>query len=451
MGGLQLLALISFLTTLTLNARAFPAGDGKVNDKFPYYTHKEISYNTICNGDTPIFDEYSCRCIYYGNLLRDLSQVHDVSLREKFGRSTLTSAVGFLVKNHYGYKEDEFSVTDERLLVYRPEEHLDNPSYLQVQEARQDVDSRFRGPLTEGELDISSVTSEKNYLIPNSDFAAQPAYMTALKYFQQVLNKSTSTLYAATQAPHDSKDRKGQKLEALMHFGSLLHALEDYYSHSNYVELALHELGGYDYDAIFPFVGRDTTVMCGGKPCFPLVTGRHSLEGIETKITFLGLAKGKFQSWETQFSPLRFIRQFISQSLSKAETKSGEGKLFEDPKETNPTHAQINKDSNDNPLHVVAAQCAMHAVKMVSLPISQLFQQIEAGGISPAEIENQVSSIVNLIARILSHPSMPNKGPESEKILGVVKSWAEDPKHSAMITSGKVGYASCKQGRNRLF
>ncbi|KAI9143832.1 hypothetical protein BKA69DRAFT_1059264 [Paraphysoderma sedebokerense] len=191
--------------------------------------------------------------------------------------------------------------------------------------------------------------------------------------------------------------------------------------------------------------------MCGDKPCFPLVTGKHSVEGIDTRITLLGFAKGKFQSWKDRFSPLFPIVEFISGKLSKAETKSGAGMVFNDPNETNPTHAQVNKDSNDNPLHVVAAQCAMHAVKMVSLPISQLFQQIERGRISLKEIDNQTTSIVNLIARILAHPSMPNRGTESEKILSVVKLWAEDRKNRFMISSGKVGYASCKSGNNKLF
>jgi hypothetical protein len=71
--------------------------------------------------------------------------------------------------------------------------------------------------------------------------------------------------------------------EALRLLGQALHTLEDLSAHSNWVELALIEMG---YRHVFPHVGENTAIHLGGKTIFPLVTGTfggmdfiHSLLG----------------------------------------------------------------------------------------------------------------------------------------------------------------------------
>ena len=71
--------------------------------------------------------------------------------------------------------------------------------------------------------------------------------------------------------------------EALRLLGQALHTLEDLSAHSNWVELALIEMG---YRQVFPHVGENTAIHLGGKTIFPLVTGTfggmdfiHSLLG----------------------------------------------------------------------------------------------------------------------------------------------------------------------------
>lgn len=60
--------------------------------------------------------------------------------------------------------------------------------------------------------------------------------------------------------------------EALRLLGTATHCLEDYSAHSNYVELALIELGERD---VFPHVGRNTLVRLesSGKEVWPIITG----------------------------------------------------------------------------------------------------------------------------------------------------------------------------------
>lgn len=88
---------------------------------------------------------------------------------------------------------------------------------------------------------------------------------------------------------YTSGSRKGNKedlYEALRCLGQALHCLEDFGAHSNYVELALREMG---FNNIFPHTGTATEIDLHGKRVFPLITGTfggvdfiHSLLGEAT-------------------------------------------------------------------------------------------------------------------------------------------------------------------------
>ena len=106
----------------------------------------------------------------------------------------LVWVLGFL---SFGYATAEFEVcflfsaglmgkvTEERLGVYRPEEHIDNPKdYADNADARQ-YDSRLRGPVDRRELEVDSRTGIKNY-IANDD----GGWATSTKYVRQSLLKA---------------------------------------------------------------------------------------------------------------------------------------------------------------------------------------------------------------------------------------------------------------------
>lgn len=61
----------------------------------------------------------------------------------------------------FGYATEEFEVTEERLGVYRPEEHIDNPKdYADNKDARE-YDQRLRGPVQPMELEVDPNTGMK--------------------------------------------------------------------------------------------------------------------------------------------------------------------------------------------------------------------------------------------------------------------------------------------------
>ncbi|MBE7181329.1 MAG: hypothetical protein INR71_09015 [Terriglobus roseus] len=64
---------------------------------------------------------------YFGNWLRDYSQAVDVGTLKGVQAESIRVLVWILAFISFGYATGEFEVTAERLGVYRPEEHIDNP------------------------------------------------------------------------------------------------------------------------------------------------------------------------------------------------------------------------------------------------------------------------------------------------------------------------------------
>jgi len=78
-------------------------------------------------------------------------------------------------------------VTEERLGVYRPEEHIDNPKdYADNIDARQ-YDPRLRGPVNPMELQIDPRTGMKNYIANEGG-----TWMTSTHYIRNSLLKAIS-------------------------------------------------------------------------------------------------------------------------------------------------------------------------------------------------------------------------------------------------------------------
>lgn len=62
--------------------------------------------------------------VYFGNWLRDYSQALDVGTVKSVNPQTIRILVWILAFMSFGFATGEFEVTEERLGVYRPEEHI---------------------------------------------------------------------------------------------------------------------------------------------------------------------------------------------------------------------------------------------------------------------------------------------------------------------------------------
>ncbi len=274
------------------NLEFFGAGYG--NRQNPRsHAHRSIERVLVDSGfglddDLPV--------IYFGNWLRDYSQVVDAKIVRpepadlanaqahypqspgekkpeldslRFSREALTQMVGFVAAADFSKEKNKQLPLDfkQRLLTengdpmygtqllgcYRPEEHIDNPmpgplaDIAQWEDTSQTVNPMFAPPPTALQLDIDPKTGLKNYI--NTPTAGQ-AFPTAVQYM-------SSQLQAAMDKGHTS--------EGLIHFGQALHVLEDYFAHSNFVEVALIKHG---YTKVYPWVEYEK-----GAKRIPITTG----------------------------------------------------------------------------------------------------------------------------------------------------------------------------------
>ena len=203
--------------------------------------------------------------VYFGNWLRDYSQAVDVGSLKGVSAPTIRILVWVLSFLSFGYATREFEVTEEKLGVYRPEEHIDNPKdYADNLDARQ-YDPRLRGPVNPAELQVDPNTGMKNYIANE-----RGGWATSTGYIKYSLSKSIHHGRLYTHGTGSSKGKEEDLCEALRCMGQALHCLEDWGAHTNYVELALIEMGFRD---VFPHVGAHTQLNVGGKMLYPLTTG----------------------------------------------------------------------------------------------------------------------------------------------------------------------------------
>ncbi|KAL9027794.1 MAG: hypothetical protein Q9196_003742 [Gyalolechia fulgens] len=239
--------------------------------------------------------------VYFGNWLRDYSQAVDVGTLKGIQSGTLRILVWVLSFLSFGYATGEFEVTEERLGVYRPEEHIDNPrDYADNQDARK-YDPRLRPPVQPMELQVDPNTGMKNY-IANEHLGIA----TSAGYIKHSFARSIHFGRVYTNGASGMRGKEADLCEALRCLGQGLHCMEDFGAHTNYTELALREMG---HTNVFPHTGTATEINLRGRRVFPLVTGTfgavdflHSVLGeatdhfAQTEIDQLDIALGDAQT-----------------------------------------------------------------------------------------------------------------------------------------------------------
>ncbi|KAI0885037.1 heterokaryon incompatibility Het-C [Annulohypoxylon maeteangense] len=224
---------------------------------------------------------------YFGNWLRDYSQAIDVGSLKGANAATIRVLVWVLSFLANGYATEEFEVTEERLGVYRPEEHIDNPlGYADGDDART-FDKRLRGPVSPIETEIDTRTGMKNYISNEHG-----SWATSAGYLRFSIGRSIHFGRLYCHGSH-GKGKEEDLCEALRCLGQSLHCMEDFSAHSNYCELALRELG---YHEVFPHCGSGSEIHLRGKRVFPLVTGTFG--GVDFLHSVLGEANDHFTQSE---------------------------------------------------------------------------------------------------------------------------------------------------------
>ncbi|CAK5262127.1 unnamed protein product [Mycena citricolor] len=215
--------------------------------------------------------------VYFGNWLRDYSQAVDIATLKKVQLQTILNlcmVLGFLA---HGYATAEFEVTAERLGVYLPTEHIDNPKGYGAGEDPRRYHPQLRGPVEPIELEIDPRTGMKNYIANENGH-----WDTSKALVRRTLDRC---IHLGRQ--HRAQGRSEDEYEAYRLLGQLLHTLEDFPAHSNFCELSLVAMG---HQEVFTQVGDQARIQApNGHWVAPLVTGTfggsdftHSLLGEAT-------------------------------------------------------------------------------------------------------------------------------------------------------------------------
>ncbi|KAI1331042.1 NIMA-interacting protein tinc [Xylariaceae sp. FL0255] len=252
------------------------------------------------------FNKLMVSRVYFGNWLRDYSQAIDVGTVKNVSAEAIRLLLCVLGFMSFGYGSKEFEVTAQRLGCYRPEDHIDNPKGYAEGENAKHYDRRLRGPIDERvELAVDERTGLKNYIANEIDGGYDPergGFMTSALHVRRLFGNCIELARRYRRSQNHA-----EFYEALRLLGTGLHCLEgelsplgfrqpaelsqDFLAHSNYVELALIEMGEHE---VFPHVGSRTQIrLAGGRSVWPCVTGTfggvdflHSVTGeVSDKLT----------------------------------------------------------------------------------------------------------------------------------------------------------------------
>ncbi|MGE6386535.1 HET-C-related protein [Pseudomonas sp. NPDC078416] len=363
------------------------------------------------------FSQNEIDAVYFGNWLRDYSQVVDPKITRAadmpkefpatLSRESWTDLVDVLAaKKFFDLRmryPNEMKVTAKKLGVYRPQEHIDNPLTIDPPFPDPKVrDPDFEAWVLPGDpsLGADRDTSMKRYI------------GNAVGYMEQELRLAM---------------KQGRSLDGLRSFGAALHVLEDLFAHSNFAELSLIKAG---HVRVLPW-----TTPANVKWNLPLVTGTFgatdviaSLAGPLGKILFstrelefeltqsgyrsdrdkvmlvllsehpdqdyftafnalltardglvtlaekMGVDTLKFYRWlintpagillNAYNSAAQGVLTWIGNSVDDAQTLLGSDPNVDPTLE--PSHSQLSKDHAEHPLHDLAALLATEAVRNVA-------------------------------------------------------------------------------------
>lgn len=259
----------------------YGAGRNRKINKNAAYAHGDIEFEALEKRD--LFNNSQVHKIYYGNWLRDFSQVivgltvrsanfaintqkqkvvqeaspmklsHEgwINLMEilaikEFVYDPLKDANLAIKDNYNDLKvtfEKEFGKLNKDILgIYRPEEHIDNPKGLQDESMIKDdkgkvISFNYEGKpkkLYAGDNKVSWKIDVKRNM-SNFFWVDYPERPSSVTYLKEQIKLAC---------------KNGRTTIGFRHLGAALHVLEDYFAHTNFTEIALR-LNGAD---VYPWV-----------------------------------------------------------------------------------------------------------------------------------------------------------------------------------------------------
>lgn len=169
------------------------------------------------------FSDQEADAVYFGNWQRDLSQLMISMPADIVGEGLLFEVVNFITVNKFGR---ELNRTD--FGVYSPREHIDDPAGQMNAELLQNTSNRTVSGTGAAATAPEDVSEQAVHQLFTVNSAGLPAYLgRSIQYVEEEFSKAADG---------------GRTETGLMHFGNGLHTVEDYFAHSNWVEIAVGSL-----------------------------------------------------------------------------------------------------------------------------------------------------------------------------------------------------------------
>jgi peptidoglycan hydrolase-like protein with peptidoglycan-binding domain len=243
------------------------------------------------------------RSVYFGNWQRDMSQVITPAIYEKLGaRARAVYEMFFemldvMAEADFGRRLDRV-----RFGAYRWEEHIDNPrEFCAPLSTCGAIDPRTYAPIPANSPRKEDAPEAHGLHFWTEGRGGLPNYLLASQDY--VLNQLSQA------------ERKGPTQLGLEHFGNAMHTVEDFYAHSNFIELCLNILDG----VTDPKTGRDAQT---GQPVldslkrFRLTTGVFLPQDTLTSINKIIL--GELEKGGTSTRQERIIRVLLRRTLGES-------------------------------------------------------------------------------------------------------------------------------------
>jgi hypothetical protein len=277
------------------------------------------------------FSDVEISEIYFGNWLRDFSQLN------KSGAPMAHNDVLSLytVIEILGWGEFNRHVSPEELGTYVPSEHLDNPNAGATGPGVRHDEATIEDPNIQALASLPKTDPRRKPF--DEAFAKlspeqQAAYNDEEAHRAQITEaakKSGLPEYVERGKFHAKEELKsaiktGRNPDGRLRMGNALHAVEDYFSHSNFVEVALWTLHHEGVAAADPYVKSMVDHMHGTNPALVgglgpsgrpnIVTGTYS-PGANNRVSMLELLKAQLHSGEF---PKAFVVGLIRMGTVKA-------------------------------------------------------------------------------------------------------------------------------------
>jgi hypothetical protein len=229
--------------------------------------------------------------VYMGNWMRDLNQVFVPLVTQ-----ILPADVVFSMLAYIGAKKFGRTFTSEQFGYYIPAEHIDSPAGLTKQDDLLPGPPKVNEPVVPG-----AKAREAPYVTPQLDpepWAAGLPFSVdqtgTMRYIRRTNEHVERRLELAV--------RRGRNPEGMMHFGAALHAIEDLFAHSNYVEIALSDL-----------LRKETDLLPGAERAVFTFSKAQKVEGRDGERPIL--MTGSFTGADTKISLTSEITKFMSEPL----------------------------------------------------------------------------------------------------------------------------------------